>query len=90
MASSALLDERSVVEQQREPVAHEQLALTLELLALLVEIALAGPLGRGPELVVHDVGHARSKRARTQVPMRSYASDAAGCMWFMNPWTWPG
>ena len=104
-----VLDERAVVEEQREAVAHEQLPLALELGALLLEVALAGPLGGGPELVAHDVDAALypwlpqrqlvkeeqpppspALEPQTQLPMRSYASDAAGCMWFMNPWTWPG
>ena len=54
LASSALLDERALVEQQGQPVAHEQLPLPCELGRLLLEVALEGPLGGGPELVAHD------------------------------------
>ena len=56
LARSAFSTNDPVVEQEVEPVAHEQLALPCELLGLLVEVAAPGPLGGGVELV----GHARS------------------------------
>ena len=33
---------------------------------------------------------AESNVARTHVPICSSVSAAAGNMWFMNPWIWPG
>ena len=53
LASSALSTNEPVVEQELEPVADEQLPLPLELRRLLLEVAGEGPLGGGPELVVH-------------------------------------
>src|SRR5439155_3584326 len=45
--------ERALVEQQRQPVAHEQLVLTGQLLRARREVALPGPFDRGPDLVAH-------------------------------------
>ena len=53
VGEEAALDERALVEEQGETVADEELALALELRAFLLEIALAGPLGRGVQLLGH-------------------------------------
>ena len=56
-----VLDERALVEQQREPVADEQLALAARASRVPVEVALARALRRGPQLVA---GTATTTRAR--------------------------
>ncbi len=48
-----VLDEGTLIEEQREAVANEELVLARELVPLLVEIAFAGALGRGPQFVAH-------------------------------------
>ena len=48
-----VLDEGAGVEEEVEPVAHEQLPLAFELRRLLLEVPPASPLGSGPQLVAH-------------------------------------
>ena len=64
-----VLDERALVEQQREPVPHEQLVRVRELAAVLLEVArerALGALARSPRIVISrtsTVLRSRSRRA---------------------------